>query len=65
MIDGGLQHFRTVPSGTIGIRPHTEQRADITKVRGGQQRVDQRMCGDIAIGITRYAVAIPMQTGKP
>ena len=52
-------------AGTVGIFAHAEQRSDITKVRGCQQCVDQRMCDDVTIGITCYAITLPMQTGKP
>lgn len=63
--DSGTQHFGTMFAGTVGICAHAEQRSDITKVRGCQQCVDQRMCDDVTIGITCYAITLPMQAGKP
>ena len=63
--DSGTQHFGTMFAGTVGICAHAEQRSDITKVRGCQQCVDQRMCDDVTIGITCYAITLPMQSGKP
>ena len=50
--DSGTQHFGTMFAGTVGIFAHAEQRSDITKVRGCQQCVDQRMCDDVTIGRT-------------
>ena len=53
---------RARPLGAAGA----EHRADVAEAGGGQQRVAQRVRGDVAVGVAGAAVhAVPAQPGDP
>ena len=51
MAHSAFKHVRAVHAGALRGGAGTEQCADVTQMRRGEQRVDERMDGDITVGV--------------